>query len=314
MTAAHAHLREPKRQRWTLRITVLAGGPSREREVSLESGAAVAEALRRRGHKVTVLDIDPDHLEALDQPADVVFPALHGTFGEDGTVQRLLADRGIAFVGSDAASSALAMDKVATKRRVEQLRILTPEYRTFSHERPRPGEALDPPCVVKPVDEGSSVDTTLARTADVRDEAIRRICTRYGRVLVERFVPGMEVTVGIFGDQSLPPICIRPKQGFYDYAAKYEADDTEYIFDPLPPKVLKRLGRDSERIFHDLGCRHLARVDWIVDDQHRHWFLEVNTIPGFTSHSLLPKAAACVGVDFDELCDRLVRMAVEDEE
>jgi len=315
VTTANAQPAEASARLGCLRITVLAGGPSRERQVSLESGAAVAAALRRKGHRVTVMDIDPEHLEALDLPADAVFPALHGTFGEDGTVQRLLADAGIPFVGSDAVASALAMDKVAAKRRVADLGIATPDYCTFSEPAPPTESLLRPPCVVKPVDEGSSVDATIAWDEATRDEAVQRVTTRYGRVLVERYIAGMEVTVGILDGEPLPPIWIRPRRAFYDYTAKYEADDTEYVFDPpLSERVLRQLAEDSVRVFDGFGCRHLARVDWIVDEAEQPWFLELNTLPGFTSHSLLPKAAARAGIPFDDLCERLVRMALEDAE
>jgi len=304
----------PQTQR-RLRVTVLCGGPSAEREVSLESGRAVAEALRRRGHEVFVADIGPQQLSALDRAADVVFPALHGTFGEDGTLQAILEQRGIRFVGSRSAASALAMDKPAAKRVVAGLGFDTPPWWLVTHEDLERGGPLPfhAPLVIKPVDQGSSVDTVIVRHDGEVVAALARIVSRRGRALVERYIAGDELTVGIVGRQTLPPICVRPKREFYDYEAKYRDESTEYLFDAgHPAELLERLEQQSWQVFEALGCRHLARVDWIADAAGRLWFLEVNTIPGFTSHSLVPKAAARVGLSFDQLVDRLVRLAVED--
>lgn len=297
-----------------LRVTVLCGGPSAERAVSLESGKAVAEALRRMGHDVFVSDIGPEQTEALDEPCDVVFPALHGTFGEDGTVQRMMEQRGLHFVGPDSRASALAIDKAATKRCVAAAGIETPAAEVFDAAMLARGQppSVPLPVFVKPVDQGSSVGSAKVTSAEAFAGTVRPIVEQFGRVLVEQFVAGDELTVGIVGDVTLPPICIRPRQGYYDYHAKYEASDTEYVFDAAPPAVLESAQRLSRRVFERIGCRHLSRVDWILDREQRLWFLEINTLPGFTSHSLVPKAAAHVGISFEQLCDRLVRMACEE--
>lgn len=292
----------------TLSVTVLAGGPSAERDVSLASGAAVADALRRRGHHVVLADVSPDDLSALDHDCNVVFPALHGTFGEDGQLQRILEARGIPFVGSGARASAAAMDKVATKRLAISLDVPTPPFQVL-HEPD--SAAWSRPVVVKPVDQGSSVLTSVVRQPADLAPAVHAVCERYGRALVEWLVPGDELTVGILGHAPLPPICIRPRREFYDYQAKYADDATEYQFDSHAPALLREAQRLSLRVFDGLGCRHLARVDWMVDEQRKLWLLEVNTLPGFTSHSLLPKAAARAGIPFDELCHRLVLLALE---
>lgn len=305
----------PAAERRLLRITVLAGGPSAERAISLESGRAVADALRRRGHQVHVADIGPEQLDALDHPADVVFPALHGTFGEDGTVQHLLAARGLRFVGSDARASAIAIDKAATKARVAAAGIPTPRYEVWdaSDLAAKSAPGLPLPVIVKPVDQGSSVGTTIVRDQVEFLPAVRLTTTTFGRALVEEFIVGRELTVGIIGDQALPPICVRPKRPFYDYEAKYLDDQTEYLFETgYEPALLEQAQALSRRAFGILGCRHLARVDWMIDADNRLWFLEINTIPGFTSHSLVPKAATRIGVAFDDLVERLVRMALED--
>jgi D-alanine-D-alanine ligase len=301
--------------RQVLRVTVLCGGPSAEREVSLESGRAVTDALRRRGHDVFVSDVGPEQLDALDHPADVVFPALHGTFGEDGTIQHILAQRGLPFVGADARASALAIDKVASKTLVAAEGMLTPKFEVWDpaalSARTAPGLAL--PLIVKPVDQGSSIGTTIVRRPEAFLPAVRHTVGLFGRALVEQYVEGHELTVGIVGGQPLPPICVRPQRQFYDYEAKYQDGATEYLFDAgLPAALLENAQLLSQRVFERIGCRHLARVDWMLDGEGRLWFLEINTLPGFTSHSLVPKAAARVGIAFDELVERLVLMAHED--
>lgn len=302
--------------RAALRVTVLCGGPSAEREISLESGRAVAAALERCGHDVYMSDIGPDDLRALDHPCDVIFPALHGTFGEDGQVQRIMEERGLRFVGADARASALAMNKVATKQLAENAGIETPPYEVWTSNEIANGAVsqMTVPVVVKPVDQGSSVGTAIVREEAALGAALRAAAACSGRVLVEKFVGGDELTVGIIGTEPLPPICIRPKRNFYDYEAKYADDATEYLFDAgYGADVLKRAQELSCKLFTQLGCRHLGRVDWIIDAGLRLWLLEINTLPGFTSHSLVPKAAAHVGVSFEELVDRLVRMAYEEQ-
>ncbi len=293
-----------------LRITVLAGGPSAEREISLASGRAIAEALRRRGHDVFLADIGPDDLGALDHPADVIFPALHGTFGEDGTLQRIMEQRGLCFVGSGSKASATAMDKVATKRVAARLGIPTPEYEVVE---PGGQAALRVPVIVKPVAQGSSVATTIVHDQDQLTPTARRVAGQFGRALVERFVEGGEITVGVLGGRTLPPIRIRPGKEFYDFQAKYYDEHTEYLLDTgVSRAVLDMIAQQSLRLFEALDCRHLGRIDWIVSPGEEAWFLEINTLPGFTSHSLVPKAAAAVGLDFDTLAETIVRMALED--
>lgn len=300
-----------------LRITVLCGGPSAEREVSLDSGRAVAEALRRCGHEVLVADIGPDRLSALDHPADVIFPALHGQFGEDGQLQRILAERGIAFVGADVRAAALAMDKVASKRLAVRAGARTPDFQVISARgAARTPLRIRPPLVVKPRREGSSVGTFIVRPASdpltAMHEArsrIEEVAQQFGSALVEQFIEGDEITVGLLDGQPLPPLRIRPKREFYDYDAKYRVDDTEYEF-VAPDDGCETVQSLSRAVYGAVGCRHLARADWIRDRAGDWWFLEINTMPGFTSHSLLPKAAARAGIAFDQLVDRLVRMAI----
>lgn len=303
----------PGRQR-PLRITVLRGGPGSEREVSLKSGRAIAAALRLYGHRVFEGDISPSDLSALDKPADMVFIALHGAFGEDGQVQRILDQRGLPYCGSGPEASALAMNKVRTKGRCIEAGIPTPRFDVALPSRWRQAcTNWTPPMVIKPVAEGSSVDCAIIRDAVEFIPAVRNLVRKYGECLIEQYIKGVELTVGVLDDQPLPPIWIRTARGFYDYQAKYIDNDTEYLFEiPLAGPVLQRIQELSVRAFAAIGCRDFGRVDWIVDaESGEPYLLEINTIPGFTDHSLLPKAAAQAGVGFGELCQRLVMLAMK---
>lgn len=309
----------PKRKRdvtmrpQTLDIIVLAGGPGVEREVSLLSGQAVSEALTRLGHRVSVCDIHPDDLSALERPADLVFVALHGEFGEDGEVQAELEARGGRYTGSLVAASRAAMDKVQAKRAFGQAHIPTPSYVVVeASDRANFDAPSWVPAVVKPVGSGSSVDTTIARTADGLRAAVSQVVESYSQALVERYIDGPELTVGILGELALPVCEIRTKREFYNYEAKYIDDDTQYLFDlDLPAGLLRRVQELSVAAHKALGCRVFSRVDWMVDAETLEPFvLEVNTIPGFTSHSLLPKAAARIGLNFDDLCQRIVELSL----
>lgn len=304
--------RSPHSSIATLDITVLMGGPGAEREVSLNSGKAVAGALMRRGHRVNCCDISPGDLSALDKPADLIFIALHGTFGEDGELQAILADRRMAYVGSDAASSRLAMDKAESKKRFVAAGITTPPWKIITQQQlNRQMNSWRLPTVIKPVDQGSSVDTFIARDAYGFQAAMERVVVKYGRCLIEDYIEGPELTVGILGKTALPVCEIRTAREYYDYAAKYLDDATEYLFDlDLPAELLQTVRALSIEAHHALGCRDFSRVDWMVDSKtHRPYILEVNTIPGFTDHSLLPKAAARANIGFDQLCQKIIELA-----
>lgn len=303
-----------------LDITVLMGGPGVEREVSIMSGQAVAEALKRCGHRVTTADISPDDTSALDREGiDVVFIALHGTFGEDGKVQCLCEQRGLVYVGSGPEASELAMDKDASKRLFCRVGLATPEWVIIDRsagdaQRDELLTEAPLPCVIKPVDGGSSVDVVIARDEATRSDAVEKLLAADGRVMVEAFIPGREMTVGVLSDKPLPVIEIRPAPAreFYDYIAKYDDDATQYIFDThLPPAIEQHLRAAALTAHKALGCRDFSRADFIIDDSGTAWLLEVNTIPGFTSHSLLPKAAVAAGISFEQLCERIVRLALE---
>ena len=302
-----------------LDITLLCGGISAEREVSLMTGTQIAEALRTLGHRVWQSDIAPDNLAALERrPCDLIFPALHGTFGEDGQLQRILEQRGLPFVGSGEAASRLAMDKAATKSCLLEHGVPTPNWQVvYSHkfkDNWTPATGVGYPCVIKPINEGSSVGCRICLNLEQARKHLEEMLPKYGAMLVEQFITGLELTVSILDGKTLPVIWIKPATEFYDYQAKYSREDTEYLFDiPLPANVLEEVRRAAEATHRHLGCRHLSRVDLMVHRRtHEFFVLELNTMPGFTTHSLVPKAAAKAGIPFTELCDRLARLALRD--
>ncbi|MCH7871700.1 MAG: D-alanine--D-alanine ligase, partial [Planctomycetes bacterium] len=258
-----------------LDVTVLAGGPSAEREVSLDSGRSVHAALTRLGHVATIHDVGPDNLAALDRPVDFVFIALHGEFGEDGTVQAELDARGVRYSGSGAAASRLAMDKAESKRCFLRAGVPTPDFEVVDAlNRDEVMQRFALPAVVKPVASGSSVDTYIVRARDELRARIDTVIASHGAALLERFVAGPELTVGILGDEALPVCEIRTHREFYDYDAKYERDDTQYLFDiDLPDETLRQVREWSLTAYSVLGVRHLCRVDFMVDGLGRPWFI-----------------------------------------
>ncbi|HVP09830.1 MAG TPA: D-alanine--D-alanine ligase [Phycisphaerae bacterium] len=297
-----------------LAITVLAGGPGGEREVSLESGKGVSEALRSLGHEVHCEDIGPDNLGALARQVDCVFIALHGKFGEDGEVQAILERRGLPYIGSGPEACALAMDKARAKAKFAEMGIPTPRYAVAAPQNLREAlAAWSLPLVVKPVREGSSLNCLIIEDVAQLRPAVQGLIQEYGDCLIEEYIPGKEITVGILGDMALPPIEIRTKRQFYDYTAKYVDNDTEYDFDiHLPEGLLVDVEAMSLRAHQGLGCRDFSRVDWRVDDRDgKPCLLEVNVIPGLTSHSLLPKAAARAGLAMPQMCQFLVDLAMK---
>ncbi|MDA0323264.1 MAG: D-alanine--D-alanine ligase [Verrucomicrobia bacterium] len=287
-------------------IAVLKGGPSAEREVSLESGAAVVLALRDAGYQVADIDvIDTD----FDLPDDVeaVFVALHGTFGEDGGAQSLLARRGMPYTGSGPEASRIAFDKVETKKILTKMGISTPEFEILG---PDDARVLALPVVVKPIRQGSSVGVHCVRSEEDWSPALADAISYDGEVLVERYIAGKELTVSILADTELPLVEIQAPDGWYDYGAKYTKGVTRYRV-PAPigaelTTICHELGR---RAFAGLGCRGFGRVDIRLGVDEQPYVLEVNTIPGFTETSLVPKAAAAVGIDFSALCSRIVELA-----
>lgn len=282
------------------------GGPSAEAEVSLRSGAAVADGLRRAGYEVVEIRLSG---RALDLPAgtEAVFVALHGEFGEDGTVQQMLRDRGVPYTGSGPEASHLAFDKQASKEVFVREGIPTPGYEILAAggARTRPL-----PVVVKPVRQGSSIGVGMVFEEAQWAPALREALAHDGAALVEDFIPGRELTVGIVGERVLPVLEIRAPGGFYDFRAKYTRGVTEYLVPaPLAAEQAERAQAIAGAVFRALGCRGMGRVDLRLDPAGGLFALEINTIPGFTETSLLPKAARAAGIDFPALCDAILRSA-----
>ncbi|HTL72653.1 MAG TPA: D-alanine--D-alanine ligase [bacterium] len=294
-----------------LNITVMLGGPSAEREVSLRSGAAVAKALRSLGHDVS--ELDPKGPQwSLPPKTDVVFLALHGTYGEDGTVQRHLDGLGVPYTGCDAEASRIAFDKVLTKQCCIKALVPTPKFRTVdSLAAPFPAN-LTLPLVVKPSRQGSSVGLQFVERAEEWPKALAEALKFDTEVLVEEKIIGRETTVGILDGKPLPVVEVRPKSGSYDYQNKYTAGSTDYFcpadFDAA---TTQRIQAAALGAFNAIGGRDYARVDVMVRPDGSPVVLEVNTLPGMTETSLLPKAAAAAGMDFATLCQRMVDLALK---
>lgn len=291
-----------------LRVTVLMGGPDQEHAVSLASGAAVTAALERTDRFIVeAIVIDkPNASELAELQTDVFFPVLHGPWGEGGGIQRELEQIDVPFVGSGSEAARLAMDKIRTKDVALDLGIPTPTWQVLDHSTTR---TLPPPLVLKPPAEGSSIDLRIYRDDTGLDERIHSMLERYERMLAESCITGRELTVGVVGTSALPLVEIIPAEGIYDYEAKYNRDDTRYVIEPdLPASLADTCRHHALALGRSLGCRDLYRVDFIADGEIP-WMLEVNTMPGFTDHSLLPMAAAAAGQPMEHLCRELVLMA-----
>ena len=294
-----------------LNITVMLGGPGAEREVSLRSGAAVALALRSLGHNVS--EVDPKNGEFTLPPAtDVVFLALHGTYGEDGTVQNQLDKLGMVYTGCNAEASRIAFDKVLTKRKCRAAGVPTAKFVVTNSLQTLFPTQLETPLVVKPVRQGSSVGLQFVEHVEDWKPALAESLKFDTEILVEEKVTGRETTVGILEDEALPVVEVRPKDGAYDYRNKYTAGRTDYFcpadFDKT---VTKKIQAAALGAFRAIGGRDYARVDVMVRENGEPVVLEVNTLPGMTETSLLPKAAAAAGLDYAALCQRMVDLALK---
>jgi len=297
------------------RVAVLMGGSSSEREVSLNSGTNVLEALRRRGVQAEAVDGIPALRTALvERKFDRVFNILHGQRGggEDGIVQGLLEAFGVPYTGSNVLGSALSMDKIRTKEVWLALGLPTPRYvRLMSHDNvAAAARSLGYPVIVKPASEGSSVGVSRVFTDKELPEALA-LAQRYpGELLMEQLIEGDELTVAVLGEQALPSIRIVPAEAYYDYHAKYVADTTQYICPGLEGQAEEDVRALALRAFQAAGCSGWGRVDIMRDRQGANYLLEVNTSPGMTSHSLVPKAAQAVGIEFDELVWRVLETSL----
>jgi D-alanine-D-alanine ligase len=293
-----------------LTITVMRGGPSAEREVSLRSGAAVAAALRSLGHTVQELDPRTDDWQ-LPAGTQVVFLALHGTYGEDGTVQSRLEELGVPYTGCGVEASRLAFDKVLTKKRCLAAGVPTARFEVLQSPAASWPRGWNPPVVLKPVRQGSSVGLQFVDAVSEWSGKLAQALRHDTEVLLEERILGRETTVAILDEEPLPVVEVRPKQGTYDYANKYTAGATEYLCPaPLPPGVTRAVQEAALGAFRAVGGRDYGRVDVMVRDNGAPVVLEVNTLPGMTETSLFPKAAAAVGLSYPALCQRMIELAL----
>ncbi len=337
-----------------MKVAVLMGGTSAERDVSLATGHEIAKALQAQAHQVVAIDAAGGRLIPLagsagrsvsgigteppnqgelvrlesgslvrrleDAPeledTEVVFVALHGGAGEDGRVQALLDLVGIPYTGSGPLGSALAMDKLATKDLFIAAGIPTPPWLVGPVTESQVEQALGGfPVVVKPSHEGSTVGVSVVRDPGDLGAAIERAGRFQGPVLVERFIPGRELAVGVLGDEALPIVEIRPKHEIYDYECKYTKGMSEYeVPAPIDDTLTKKVQDLAVRAHRVLRLSAYSRVDFRLDEDGAPWCFEANSLPGMTATSLLPKAARAIGVSFGELCDRIVRLALEKED
>jgi D-alanine-D-alanine ligase len=296
-----------------MKVAVLLGGKSAEREVSLKSGSMVLAALKKKGVDAHAFDPSEKRLEDLVKDKyQKVFIALHGRFGEDGTVQGILEWLGIPYTGSGVLASALAMDKLRTKRMWKADGLPTAPYAVLTRDSDFRAVArkLGMPVFVKPASEGSSVGMSKVRKAADLDEAFAQAVNHDPVVLAEKFIDGPELTISILGERVLPVIKIETPREFYDYEAKYLRDDTRYL---IPSGLAKAKERQLQQLalkaFQSLGCRGWGRVDLMLDKRGRPYLLEINTSPGMTDHSLVPMAARAVGISYEDLCMQILESA-----
>ena len=321
-----------------LKVAVLAGGIGEERDVSIQSGNCVAEALQKTGLNVITSDIRPDNMEILeDHSIDVFFIALHGKFGEDGQLQQILEARSLIYTGSGPTASRLAFDKMASKKIFAEAGVDTPpaiqlnpdtdtqqlekQLQQFAdpvrspHQRGTRAEGgytsngADK-YVIKPLRQGSSVGVSIVTEPRKAINAAKKCQSEFGDCMIEKFIPGRMITVGILCSQPLPIIEVRTQTSFYDYYAKYIDEQTEYLLDTISDTAMtEKIKAAALDCFNALGCRHFGRVDFILGEDKKTYALEVNTIPGMTAHSLLPKAAAKTGLSMSNLCLKIVEAA-----
>jgi D-alanine-D-alanine ligase len=295
------------------KVAVLLGGKSAERDVSLKSGSMVLAALRRKGVDAHPFDPKEKGLDALiKERFDRVFIALHGRFGEDGTMQGILEWLGIPYTGSGVLASSLAMDKLRTKRLWAAEGLPTAPYAALTKDSDLKAVArrLGTPLFVKPASEGSSVGMSKVKRAADLEEAFALAVNYDPVVIAEKFIDGPELTVAILGERALPAIRIETPREFYDYHAKYLADDTRYLIPcGLSAAKEKQIQAMCLKAFHALGCRGWGRVDLMLDRRGRPYLLEINTSPGMTDHSLVPMAAKAVGISYEDLCVKILEGA-----
>jgi len=294
------------------KVAVLMGGPGSERNVSLATGAGVSKALRSLGIEVVDVDVRNENFP-LTKDVDIAFNCIHGTFGEDGQLQKILEDRGVAYTGDGVESSRIAFDKILSKEKFLERGVVTPESEVIEAGR-RPKMSV--PLVVKPARQGSTVGIVIVKQASELDSALNEAAKYDRKLLIEKFVSGRELTIGILGDQALPIIEIIPKGGFYDFNTKYPflnpqaGASAQHV---CPAKIDSSLTKKIQELalaaFRALGLVVYGRVDVLLSDEGKPFVLEVNTIPGMTEASLLPEAAAVAGINYPDLCVRIIELS-----
>jgi len=306
-----------KREIKKLKIAVLCGGRSSEREVSLRSGKNVYESLKKQKFNAVMMDIDGDLISKLKKnKIDVAFIVLHGKYGEDGTIQGLLEIAGIPYTGSGVLASALAMNKVASKRIFEAMGIPTPKFievkadKGIEEEAARIKRIFPFPMVIKPLCEGSSMGVSIVKNPEDFEKTLFTTVDKFGDAFVEEYIKGREITVGILGEEPLPILELVPKSDFYDFESKYTEGGTQFIIPArLSPPLYKKAQEVAVLAHKALGCRGVSRVDMIVASNHIPYVHDVNTIPGMTNQSDLPAEAKHAGISFDELVVRILESA-----
>jgi len=309
----------------TRKIAVLMGGRSAEREISLKTGKAVYAALQEKGLNVVAIDVDENIVEKIkNEKVDLVFLALHGKYGEDGTIQGMLELLNIPYTGPGVLASAIAIDKIMTKKLLVFSGIPTPRYMFVSKNdfdmnyNKAAGDIISKlglPVVVKAPTQGSSIGVAFVHKEEELKPGIRLAMEYDNEVLIEELIPGMEVTVSILGNRdplALPLVEIVSNTGVYDYKAKYTAGMSDHIIPArLPEEVQREIQRIAVQTYEAVGCRGLSRVDFIIDKDFKPYVLEINTMPGMTATSLFPDAARAAGIEFPDLVEKIVELALE---
>ena len=294
------------------KIAVLKGGPGSERDVSLATAAGVSKALRSLGVEVADVDVRDENFQ-LPKDVDLAFITIHGTFGEDGQIQKILEKRGVAYTGDGVEASRIAFDKILSKEKFLAAKVATPQSEVIdAGQRPK----MSVPLVVKPARQGSTVGIVIVKNENELDAALREAAKFDSKLLIEKFVSGRELTIGILGDQALPILEIIPKGGFYDFNTKYPflnpqaGASAEHV---CPAKIDTSLTKKIQELalaaFRALGLKVYARVDVLLSDKGEPFVLEANTIPGMTETSLLPEAAAVAGISYVDLCSRIIALS-----
>jgi D-alanine-D-alanine ligase len=294
------------------KIAVLMGGPGSERDVSLATGRGVSKALRSLGTEVVDVDVHDEHF-ALPKDVDLAFITIHGTFGEDGQLQKILEERSVPYTGDGVEPSRAAFDKILSKEKFREHNVVTPEWEVVEvGQRP----TISVPLVVKPARQGSTVGVVIVKNASELDSAMAEAGKYDQKLLIEKFVSGRELTIGVLGDQALPILEIIPKGGFYDFNNKYPflnpqgGGGAEHVCPAkIDPNKTKQIQEQALHAFRALGLVVYGRVDVLLPDSGEPFVLEVNTIPGMTEASLLPEAAAAAGINYVDLCARIIALS-----